>query len=172
MKFFQLSGLWTTYLTYQINRTATYVYVEIHKMPRGLKYLCRITKTSLYNFDPLKPHFYIVKLGFTGVYIIFLISAQNIDCGYSLEPPRRGGSNEYPQSMFWAEIWKISEFLSENFHFFLVVKFSLYLNRRVFVMEYDLRGQLPLTGALTLTGTRKPTVRCLITRPDYSLWEH
>ena len=35
-----------------------------------------ITKTRLYNFDPLKPHFYIVKLGFTGVYIIFLISAQ------------------------------------------------------------------------------------------------
>ena len=31
---------------------------------------------------------------------IFLIAAQNIDCGYSLEPPRRGGSNEYPQSMF------------------------------------------------------------------------
>ena len=31
---------------------------------------------------------------------IFLISAQNIDCGYSLEPPRRGGSNEYPQFMF------------------------------------------------------------------------
>ena len=35
-----------------------------------------ITKTYLYNFDPLKPHFYIVKLEFTGVYIIFLISAQ------------------------------------------------------------------------------------------------
>ena len=31
---------------------------------------------------------------------IFHISAQNIDCGYSIEPPRRGGSNEYPQSMF------------------------------------------------------------------------
>ena len=31
---------------------------------------------------------------------IFHISAQNIDCGYSLEPPRRGGSNGYPQSMF------------------------------------------------------------------------
>ena len=30
----------------------------------------------------------------------FHISAQTIDCGYSLEPPRRGGSNEYPQSMF------------------------------------------------------------------------
>ena len=41
---------------------------------------------------------------------IFHSFAQNIDCGYSLEPPRRlwyslepprwGGSNEYPQSMF------------------------------------------------------------------------
>ena len=30
----------------------------------------------------------------------FYISAQNIDCGYALEPPRRGGSNAYPQSMF------------------------------------------------------------------------
>ena len=31
---------------------------------------------------------------------IFLV-AQNIDFGYALEPPRRGSSNEYPQSMFW-----------------------------------------------------------------------
>ena len=67
-----------------------------------------------------------------GLYIIFLISAQNIDCGYSLEPPRRDGSNMYPQSMFWAEIKKISEFFF-NFHF-LEVKFSLVLNRCVFVM--------------------------------------
>ena len=34
---------------------------------------------------------------------IFLIFAQNIDFGYTLEPPRRGGSNEYPQSMFWSK---------------------------------------------------------------------
>ena len=59
-----------------------------------------ITKTCQYNFDPLEPHFYTEKLGFTGVYIIFLIFAQKIDCGYSLEPPHRGGSNEYSQSMF------------------------------------------------------------------------
>ena len=77
-----------------------------------------ITKTYLYNFDPLKPQFYIVKLGFTGVFITFLISAQNIDCGYSLEQPRRGGSNEYPQSMFWAEIWKITEFFIWKFSVF------------------------------------------------------
>ena len=54
---------------------------------------------SIY-FYPLNPHFYIVKLGFAGVKVIFLISAKNMDFGYSLEPPRRGGSNEYAQSMF------------------------------------------------------------------------
>ena len=85
-----------------------------------------ITKTYLYNFDALKPRFYIIKLGFTGVYIIFVISAQNIDCGYSLEPPRWGGSNEYPQSMFWAEITKISEFLSEKLPFFGGKIFSVF----------------------------------------------
>ena len=47
--------------------------------------------------------------------------------------PRWGGSNEYPQSMFWAEIWKLSEFLIRKFQF-LEVKFIIYLNRHVFVM--------------------------------------
>ena len=38
---------------------------------------------------------------------MFHITAHNIDCGYSLELPRGGGSNEYPQSMLSAEIRKI-----------------------------------------------------------------
>ena len=46
---------------------------------------------------------------------------------------RRGGSSEHPQSMFWAEIRKITELLSESFHF-LAVKYLIYLNQRVFVM--------------------------------------
>ena len=50
-----------------------------------------ITKTCLYNVDPLKPHFYIVKLGFTGVYIIFLISAQK----HRLWVPVRSASSSY-----------------------------------------------------------------------------
>ena len=37
------------------------------------------------------------------IFDIFLIFAQNIDCGYTSEPPHRGGSNEYPQSMFWSK---------------------------------------------------------------------
>ena len=31
----------------------------------------------------------------------FHFFAQNIDCGYMLELPCRGSSNNYPQSMFW-----------------------------------------------------------------------
>ena len=59
----------------------------------GLKHGRDVTKTRLFNSDPLKPHFYTVKLGFIGVSIIFLIL---------LEKHRLwgGGSNEYPQSMF------------------------------------------------------------------------
>ena len=38
---------------------------------------------------------------FTGKIVIFNIFAQNIDYGYTLEPSCRGGSNEYPQFMFW-----------------------------------------------------------------------
>ena len=53
-----------------------------------------------------------------------------MDCGYSLEPPRRGGSNEYPQSMFRVF------FLFENVQI-LEVKYSIYLNRRVFVMYHQ-----------------------------------
>ena len=86
--------------------TFSYVVANIFILYNFIKHCSRflliqlITKTRLYNFDPLEPHCYIVKLVFTGVYIILLISAQNIDCVYSLEAPRRGGSNEYPQSMF------------------------------------------------------------------------
>ena len=59
-----------------------------------------------------------------------------MDCGYSLEPPHRGGSNEYHQSMFEQKYEKYQNFLSENFQF-LVVKFSVYLSRRVFVMKSE-----------------------------------
>ena len=42
---------------------------------------------------------------------IFLIFAQNIDCGYTLEPPCRGGSNMYQKSMFCKGF---SHFINKN----------------------------------------------------------
>ena len=47
-----------------------------------------IRKTCPCNVYPLIPHFYIVKLGYTRVYIFFFFLILNIDCGYSLERPR------------------------------------------------------------------------------------
>ena len=100
-----------------------------------------ITKTCLYAFDLLKPHFYLVQLEFTGIHIIFLISAQK----HTLWVLIRTASPR--QSMFWAEIWKISEFFfSENFHF-LVVKFSVYMNRLNFVMWTTLWENVPFDNA-------------------------
>ena len=55
---------------------------------------------------------------------IFHISAQNIDCGYSLEPPRRGGSNEYSQSMFCAEIRKNSVYPCKPQFYYIKVGFK------------------------------------------------
>ena len=83
---------------------------------------------------PLKPHFFIVKLGFTGYTLFFTFLPKNIDCGYSLEPTHRNGSNEYPNLCFEQKYEKHKSFLSGNFSVF-EVKFSIYLNRRVFVMN-------------------------------------
>ena len=52
---------------------------------------------------------------------------KNINCGYSLEPPRE------PTIYVLTRNMKYPIFLSENFHF-LVVNFSVYLNWHVFVM--------------------------------------
>ena len=93
-----------------------------------------IKKTYLYNFDPLKPHFYIVKLGFTGVYIIFLILLKNKDCGYSLNCITEAVLMSTHHLCFEQKYEKYQNFLSENFPF-LVIKSSIYLNRHVFKMK-------------------------------------
>ena len=54
---------------------------------------------------------------------IFHISAQNIDCGYSSEPTRRGGSNEYPQSMFLSRDQKNNVYLCKPQFYYIKVGF-------------------------------------------------
>ena len=53
-----------------------------------------ITKPRLYIFDPLQPHFYVVKLGFTRytLFSLFVLKKHRLWV--------RGGSNEYSQSIF------------------------------------------------------------------------
>ena len=59
---------------------------------------------------------------------IFHISAQNIDCGYSLEPPRRGGSNKYPQSMFLSRNKKNNAYPCKPQFYYIKVGFKGGLN--------------------------------------------
>ena len=65
---------------------------------KNRKYTLHITKTRLFkyieNFTTKNWKFSVKNSD------ILHISAQNIDRGYPLEPPRWGGSKEYPQSMF------------------------------------------------------------------------
>ena len=61
----------------------------------GLYSVCNYENTPIHILQPKKEKIQIKNSD------IFQISSQNIDCGLSLEPPRRGGSNEYPQSMFF-----------------------------------------------------------------------
>ena len=85
-------NLTRAFLLHYINR---YIHYNSNGSVSGQQ---NITKTRIFkyieNFAPKTEIFQIKKND------IFHISSQNIDCGFSLEPPRRGGSNEYPQSMF------------------------------------------------------------------------
>ena len=78
---------------------------------KSLEYDCDEMR-NLLTYNPLRKHAHMIYSNFfmakinnfhRNFFDIFLIFAKNIDCGYTLEPPRRGGSNEYPQSMFWSK---------------------------------------------------------------------
>ena len=90
------------------------------KWPTVLK--CIITKTRLFryvenftakNWKILDKNSY-----------IFHISAQNIDCGYPLEPPQGGGSNEYPQSIFFSRNKKNNVYPCKPTFYYIKVGFK------------------------------------------------
>ena len=96
----------------------------IHACTRRLfhKYII-ITKTRLFkyieNFTTKKQANFPIKNS-----DIFHISAQNIDCWYSLEPPRRGGSNEYTQSMIFSRNKKNSVYPCKPQFYYIIVGFK------------------------------------------------
>ena len=71
-------------------------------------------KTCLCNVYLLEPHFYVAKRGYAEVYLFFLFLLQNIDCGYLLELPPRGGPYVYTQYICFREKYKVS---AESFIF-------------------------------------------------------
>ena len=55
---------------------------------------------------------------------ILHISDQNIDCGYAYEPPRRGGSNANPQSMFLSRNKKNNVYPCKSQFYYLKLGFK------------------------------------------------
>ena len=84
----------STFFSIQMYGAHTNVYRS--KLDLAVKMLhYESTPIQIYwNFPPKNENFQIKNSD------IFHISAHNIDCGYSLEPPRRRCSNENPQFMF------------------------------------------------------------------------
>ena len=68
---------------------------------------------------------------------IFNIFFQNIDCGYTFEPPHQGCSNEYPQSMFWIKDNKILTPCKPQFFYINVVYEGCTFHRHVILMSSD-----------------------------------
>ena len=98
-----------------------------------------ITKTYLYNFDPLKHHFYTGKLGFTGVNIIFLIFARKHRLWVLVRTASARRFERVPTIYVLSRYMKNIRIFYLKIFLFLVVKFSIYLNKRVFVMDLEIK---------------------------------
>ena len=93
-----------------VNRLNTEPITDIQKT-RLFKYIENFTSKKAENFQIKNSD-------------IFHISAQNIDSEYSLEPPRRGGSNKYPQSMFLSRNKKDSVYPCKPQFYYIKVGFK------------------------------------------------
>ena len=82
------------------------------------EYLRKHAYSNTLKILPTKTESFQIK-----ILLVFLISAQNKDCGYSLEPPR-GASNEYPQSMFWSSNKKNNVYLCKPQFYYIKVGFK------------------------------------------------
>ena len=118
---------------------------ELFLMASTHSEVCSVYARHSLDVIPSRKHAYIMLTFYTpllysktgvsrGIHYFFLSFVQNIDCGYSLEPPRGGGYNEYQQSMFLSRNRKNIRIFYPTIFIFFVVKFSVYLNRYVFVM--------------------------------------
>ena len=64
------------------------------------------------------------------------MSAKNIDYGYPLEPPHRGGSYEYPQSMFLSRNKKHNVYPFKPQFYYIKVGFTLSSNYSTLSLHY------------------------------------
>ena len=91
---------------------------------------------------------------------IYLITAQNIDCGYLLEWPHRDGSYEYPLSMYLSRNKKNNVYLCKPQFYYIKVGFKgEKLSRYVFVMSSKWAGLCGSVGCAVRLETRRSRVQ-------------
>ena len=99
----------------------------------------------------------------------FPIFAQNIDCGYMLELPWWGGSNEYPQSMFWIKNKKKCLPHLPQFYYIKVRYKGVYISQTCFLYEEAWPVEsLDLIGKTGMTVLSKQ--RCYLAVPTRLSW--
>ena len=96
----------------------TYHFIQIDSQGRDFALRKHAYSKILKILPPKNENFHIKNSD------IFHISAQNIDYGYSLEPPRWGGSNEYPQSMFLSRNKKNNAYPCKPQFYYIKVAFK------------------------------------------------
>ena len=92
-----------------------------------------ITKTRLFKYIE---NFTTKNENFQMKILFFKFLLKNIDCRYLLEPPRQGGFNEYPQSLFLSRNKKDNVYPCKPQFYYIKVGFKREstLYRLVFVM--------------------------------------
>ena len=91
------------------------------------------TYSNILKISPPKTEIFQIKK-----ILIFHISAQNIDYGYSLEPPWWGGSYEHTQSMFFSRNMKNNVYPCKPQFYYIKVGFKgSKLYRYVFMMHRE-----------------------------------
>ena len=111
--------------------------------------------------------FFNKKWDLQGCTLFFLFLLKNIDCGYTLEPPRQGGSNKYPQSMFEQKYEKYQNFCLKTFSFW----WWNFQYRRVFVMWYVLCSYSKTSITRTPMALLPWLIRTLFWRHRKFFWE-
>ena len=82
---------------------------------------------------------------------MFHISAQSIDFGYSLEPRRRGRSNEYPQSMFPIKNKKNNVYPCKSQFYYIKVDFKRIKIIKAWFRDVSIIYHLPNSALLVFT---------------------
>ena len=108
------------------------------------KLTCGLVFRFVYYFILRKHVYYILKIlpPKTEIFqikilIFFIFLLKNIDCGYLLEPPQRGGSNKYPQSMVLSRSKKNTVYPCKPKYYYIKVGFKgVKLYRHVSAMTF------------------------------------